>query len=214
MSSTSWKRFVLWVWWRKGKILLGFLFILFFIGFFIPFLYIYAGPLVRVIDGDTVVWRNEQGHLEKIRFLAMDAPETTQICQDAHGFPWECGKEAAKRLKEMIDTEGNSGKSFKCKRDSQRDGRGRTLAVCYIQNTRIPGSRVVDIGRQMVKEGWAVPYAAMSHLYEEEEIFAKDHHLGMWSGTFDRPELWRVKMKTGKLYQSIFDTQISQEKDS
>jgi endonuclease YncB( thermonuclease family) len=42
--------------------------------------------LPRFVDGDTV-----QIGSTKIRFAGIDAPETDQVCLDAHGRRWACG---------------------------------------------------------------------------------------------------------------------------
>lgn len=159
-----------------------------------PFLILYAGPPVRVVDGDTVVFNNEFARLEKVRFIAVDAPEKTQICQDSNGFPWNCGQASADRLKQIIQEEGDQGRSFVCNRDERLDSQGRTMAVCFVQDRRKP-SPWVDVGKQMVREGWAFPYSAMSHMYQEEEKMAQAERLGLWKGTFDRPDQWRLKQR-------------------
>jgi len=41
----------------------------------------------RIVDGDTV-----QIGSTKIRFAGIDAPETDQVCLDAKGERWACGR--------------------------------------------------------------------------------------------------------------------------
>jgi len=47
-----------------------------------------------VIDGDTVVISGTH-----IRLEGIDAPETHQVCTDANGKPWPCGRIATRELR-------------------------------------------------------------------------------------------------------------------
>ena len=38
-------------------------------------------------------------------------------------------------------------------------------------------------------------YKDYSKKYLDSEKWAKDNHLGMWQGNFERPEKWRTKYK-------------------
>ncbi len=43
----------------------------------------------------------------------------------------------------------------------------------------------------MVRNGYAVAYKKYSKKYLNDENYAKDEKLGIWKGTFTRPEKWR-----------------------
>ena len=43
----------------------------------------------------------------------------------------------------------------------------------------------------MVRNGYAVAYRKYSTLYILDENFAKEEKLGLWRGTFTKPEKWR-----------------------
>src|SRR5438876_5994838 len=66
---------------------------------------IISGP-PRVVDGDTI----RIGEVS-IRLEGIDAPETDQICLDAHGQQWTCGVTARDRLRDHI-----SGREIQCAR--------------------------------------------------------------------------------------------------
>ena len=43
----------------------------------------------------------------------------------------------------------------------------------------------------MVKSGYAVAYRRYSKIYMADEEFAKENKMGIWAGSFTRPEKWR-----------------------
>ena len=43
----------------------------------------------------------------------------------------------------------------------------------------------------MVRSGYAVAYKRYSKDYVGDEKYAKENKLGIWKGSFDRPEKWR-----------------------
>ena len=43
----------------------------------------------------------------------------------------------------------------------------------------------------MVMNGYAVAYKRYSRKYLNEENYARENKLGIWKGTFIRPEKWR-----------------------
>ena len=47
----------------------------------------------------------------------------------------------------------------------------------------------------MVHSGHAVAYKRYSKKYLDSEKWARDNHLGMWQGNFERPEKWRKKSR-------------------
>lgn len=130
----------------------------------------------KVVDGDSL----ETGD-ERIRILNIDAPEYMQYCYDADGAKYMCGQKAAEYMRSKMNT------SVRCERFGQ-DRYGRTLAECY-------QSDGVNIGRQMVLDGWAVAYG---DAYLQEESSARENKRGIWNGKFMRPELFRALEKSRK----------------
>jgi endonuclease YncB( thermonuclease family) len=64
---------------------------------------------------------------------------------------------------------------------SQKDRYGRPLVRCWIGD--------LDLGREMVRLGWAV--AEYGTEYRTDEEAAQKARVGAWTGTFDRPKDWR-----------------------
>ena len=128
---------------------------------------------VKVIDGDTI-------HLngEKIRFTGIDTPELKQTCnKDNKIIP--CGIEARKLLIDKI-----SDNNVKCKREG-KDQYKRTLAECFVNN--------LSLSSYLVRKGYAFAYRKYSNKFIDDENYARENNLGMWSMNFEYPWDYRKK---------------------
>lgn len=126
-----------------------------------------------VLDGDTL--RIGQ---ERIRLFGIDAPERSQICEDARGRGWPCGQRATAALRDLV---GQAPVS--CDR-RERDRYGRTVALC-----RVAGK---DLGAALVSAGMAFAYQRYSDLYLAAEDEARLARRGIWQGRAERPEHLRM----------------------
>ena len=135
-----------------------------------------AGP-ARVIDGDTLEVSGQ-----RIRIHGIDAPETRQLCSMGMDRT-ACGKQATREMRDLI-----AGEPVACER---RDvGRyGRIVAVCF-------NAEGVDVGRGMVRLGWALAYRQFSIDYVADEEAASASQEGMWETTFVAPWDWRDGLTT------------------
>ena len=137
----------------------------------------------KIVDGDTI-------HIDshKIRLEGIDAPEMKQKCKKDYlkissliGFNFQkeyfCGETAKKKLKEKIDK-----MEVKCI-SSGKDRYQRYLATCFLKK--------INLNKWMVRNGFAIVYRRYSKDYIEDEDYAKENKLGLWSGTFLEPEKWR-----------------------
>ena len=134
----------------------------------------------KVVDGDTI-------HIKsyKIRLEGIDAPEMKQKCKRPYlqimFFTFQkdyyCGQISKKKLVQKI---GN--KSVKCILLG-KDRYKRYLGKCLKDK--------INLNRWMVRNGYAIAYRKYSKLYVLDENFAKEEKLGMWKGTFIKPEKWR-----------------------
>lgn len=125
------------------------------------------------LDGDTL-----RIGPQRIRLSAMDAPEMSQVCRSDAGKTTLCGRDARDALAILIR------QGVRCTVETH-DHYGREVATC----TNAAG---LDIGREMIRQGWAVPYwryggARYSKAYDE----ALSADAGMHTGTFIAPERWR-----------------------
>jgi len=126
-----------------------------------------------VIDGDTL----ELADGKQVRLWGIDAVEGSQVCR-RDGQPWRCGDDATAALRRLID-----GQKLACEAQDV-DRYGRVVALC-----RVDG---VDIGSEMVRQGWALAYERYSRgAYADEQKAAWAARAGLWSGEFVPPWEWR-----------------------
>jgi endonuclease YncB( thermonuclease family) len=125
-----------------------------------------------VTDGDTIKILNN-----KIRLHGIDAPEKKQKC--IKGLKeYNCGLVASEALIKKI-----SKNVVKCTTQKNKDRYNRFIGVCYIKQE--------NLNRWLVRNGYAIAYRRYSKDYILDEDFAKTNKLGLWSGTFLKPEKWR-----------------------
>jgi len=123
----------------------------------------------HIHDGDT--FTDASG--KRWRLWGVDALEARQWCNDR-----ACGENARDALVELI-----GGREVTCERRGK--SYDRTVGQCFVEGK--------DLGREMVRAGWAFDEADYSNgLYSYDETLARDQRRGMWgmSGVI-RPSEWR-----------------------
>ena len=172
----------------SNKIKISFLISILFIFFFISFNHSKSQEIVNlvgiaeVIDGDTI--RIDK---KKIRLFGIDAPEQKQFCKkiflsiSSISFKknYPCGQISTNFLKKKIDNKMISCKSIGIDRYK------RHIAECF------KGKKNINIF--MVQNGQAVAYRKYSPKFISYENNAKKEKLGLWSGTFEMPWVYRKK---------------------
>ena len=131
---------------------------------------VYGLPVV--IDGDTIKILNN-----KIRLHGIDAPEKNQKCIK-NKKKYNCGTAATEALIKKI-----SKNAVKCLVQKNRDRYNRFIGICFVKQE--------DLNKWMIRNGFAIAYRRYSKKYILDEEFAKRNKLGLWSGTFLKPEKWR-----------------------
>ena len=130
---------------------------------------------IKIVDGDTIVLNGE-----KIRFSGIDTPELKQTCMQGDQEV-ACGMSAKLLLVKKI---GN--KTPKCISEG-KDYFKRTLAECFVNDE--------SLSSFLVRSGYAFAFRKYSKKFVEDEEFAKENKLGLWSMTFQYPWDYR-KNKT------------------
>ena len=125
-----------------------------------------------ITDGDTIKILNN-----RIRLHGIDAPEKNQKCKIFYK-EYNCGTTATNALIQKIKTN-----IIKCVVQKNKDRYNRLIGVCFLGQE--------DLNKWMVRNGYAVEYRRYSKDYILDEEFAKKNKLGLWSGTFLKPENWR-----------------------
>lgn len=129
-----------------------------------------SAATANVRDGDTLILGGKA-----LRLDGIDAPEYRQICQDAKGADWQCGKAARTQLEALAQTG-----SLICQL-GETDRYGRAMARC-----KTPA--VPDLGAAMVRAGLAIGPDA----YAKLQASARAEKRGIWRGTFEDPAAWRA----------------------
>ena len=147
----------------------------FIFSFFLSSILIASEKEIQVIDGDTI-------HIGKLkyRFFGIDAPEIKQICEKDN-TKIQCGVIAKNVLKNKI-----ADKIPECI-VKDKDRYQRLVAECFIGKE--------SLSRFMVREGYAVAYTQYSKDFIEDEKYAKENKLGIWSMSFQIPSEYRKSLR-------------------
>jgi endonuclease YncB( thermonuclease family) len=147
----------------------------FIFSFFLSSILIASEKEIQVIDGDTI-------HIGKLkyRFFGIDAPEIKQICEKDN-TKIQCGVIAKSVLKNKI-----ADKIPECI-VKDKDRYQRLVAECFIGKE--------SLSRFMVREGYAVAYTQYSKDFIEDEKYAKENKLGIWSMNFQIPSEYRKSLR-------------------
>jgi endonuclease YncB( thermonuclease family) len=147
----------------------------------------------EIVDADTIY-----AGAVKIRLAGLDAPETDQVCIDSQGRSWPCGLEARKRLQSF-----SGGRTWLCRLTGEVTY-DRQVGSCTIDGE--------DVGRWLVREGWALAFKRYSQMYVRDEIFARKRQKGLWSGAFVAPWDWRHRSHETLVLGAFFVQNDAQRK--
>jgi endonuclease YncB( thermonuclease family) len=129
---------------------------------------------VRVIDGDTIELNGKI-----VRLHGIDAPEVGQFCKTARGTSWGCGKAALEVMEGLV-----LGAAVTCE-GREKDGYGRTLAVCHANG--------MDISAEMVRQGYAWAFRRYSMQYAALEDQTRAAQRGVWEAESQTPWDYRAQ---------------------
>ena len=99
--------------------------------------------------------------------------------QSRNGASYPCGVSARAHLIDMIQPPAE----IRCQTIT-RDRYKRLVMRCFKAG--------IDLNAAMVRDGWAVAYRRYSKDYIAEENQAKASQKGLFAGSFQKPEQWRI----------------------
>ncbi len=131
---------------------------------------------VYIVDGDTI-------HIgsNKYRFSGIDTPEMKQTCSKDNKIIM-CGVLAKDSLIQKINN-----RPVLCKQETI-DRYKRIVAECFVNNE--------SLSTYLVRNGYAFAYRKYSKKFIEDEQYAKENKLGLWSMTFEYPWEYRRKLRS------------------
>jgi micrococcal nuclease len=121
----------------------------------------------RVVDGDTLKVRLDDGRTKRVRVLGIDSPESRKP-----GSPVECGALEAAGAMRRLATEGGGpdarGRRVTLVADSRGDQVDRfDRVLAYVE----AGGR--DLGEQLVAQGWAKAYAFRDRDFDRRDRYER-----------------------------------------
>ena len=131
---------------------------------------------VYIVDGDTI-------HIgsNKYRFSGIDTPEMKQTCSKDNTIIM-CGVLAKDSLIQKINN-----RPVLCKEETI-DRYKRIVAECFVNNK--------SLSKYLVRNGYAFAYRKYSKKFIEDERYAKENKLGLWSMNFEYPWEYRRKLRS------------------
>lgn len=132
---------------------------------------------VKVIDGDTILVRDQNGEERKIRLIGIDTPESVNPDEDRN-----CpeGKVASDYTKSLLSNKETLYLSYD---EEEQDKYGREL--CYVWLNDDTSDLDYMLNYQLVKNGIAktmcvMPNCSYATDFDDAELFAKENKNGFW----------------------------------
>jgi len=136
-----------------------------------------------VVDGDTIEIAGK-----RIRINGIDAPESSQLCQDAQGRSYRCGAMSARALDQVLA----ASRPVRCD-FVEWDQYGRFVGNCF----RTDG---VSVAAALVRAGMALDWPRYSGgAYAKEQSAAAAAKAGIWQGEFQPPWEWRAEQRNSSI---------------
>ncbi|MFL4472016.1 thermonuclease family protein [Tateyamaria armeniaca] len=135
---------------------------------------------VRVVDADTF----DVGQT-RVRLHAIDAPEQDQMCETEHGIAFACGQWASAQVTARFE-----GAHARCTQ-TDTDRYGRVVATCEANG--------VDVGQEIVAQGWAFAYRRYGMDYDLDEKSAYVADRGLHGFRVQSPAQFRKTRAKGRI---------------
>ncbi len=151
------------------------------------------GPArANAIDGETIFMLGVE-----VQLFGIDAMESDQLCRDATGADYPCGRQATAHLQALVNAH-----PVVCL-PILSISRRRILASCDSQPPGSPdivdgaaffaAEHPLNLSRQMVQAGYAFAVGAGETLFAQAQDLAQRERRGVWAGSFEPP--WRYRAR-------------------
>lgn len=149
------------------------------------------GPAMgNAIDGGTLFVRGVE-----VQLFGMDAVEADQVCQDAEGADYPCGRQATHALQTLLRERAVICFPLFAVNEN------RVVAVCELadEGADVPASpiafmqqgREFNLSRLMIARGHALSIGIGSEYFRADQDKAQQQRIGIWQGSFQPPSAWR-----------------------
>ena len=149
------------------------------------------GPAMgNAIDGETLFLRGVE-----VKLFGMDAVEADQVCQDAAGADYPCGRRATHALQKLLQ----EGAAICFPMFAVNDN--RLVAACELTGEGLdaPSSpiefmregRERNLSRLMIARGHALSVGIGAQYFRPDQDEAQRQRVGIWQGSFQPPSAWR-----------------------
>ncbi len=134
---------------------------------------------VRVSSGDSVAFPDSERPIgQVVQLEGVAAPDKSQVCWNAEGEFYACGRVAIEALKFKI-----AERPVRC--EGRRRNELLLIGTCFTSDG-------TDLGGWLVEKGYAVARRHHSTRYVPQEEAAKKAKQGLWAGRFEKP--WNAQL--------------------
>ena len=151
------------------------------------------GPsIANAVDGDTLFMLGVE-----VELFGIDAVEQDQICQNAAGVDYPCGRVATQALQQLIAQNDVVCNPLFNVSDI------RVVAICELitedgvaprsPQEFLTGYRPNNLSRLLVEQGHALGVGIGKDVLADEQLQAQTLRAGIWQGSFEPPSAWRSK---------------------
>lgn len=134
----------------------------------------FSGLVSSVLSGNVFKMNNRF-----VKLYGIDVPTIKQECMDRRSETYGCGRMAKQRLERLL-----LHKHINCQVVSQYAA-DQIVATCTLKG--------YDVGASMVAVGWALADRRVTDAYVPYEKQARRQNLGLWSGKFMAPWVYRQR---------------------
>lgn len=166
-------------------------------------IYMHPAEGVLVYDGDTIRMDDVS-----LRLAGIDAPERTQSCITYDRLTKPCGLESARNLQRIMQGAMivcQPPADLKMEEGAPIESFGRPIMQCFARSK----SGEIDLGKQMVEDGYAAPFPSETSPYKAEFSVAQAERKGFLETCTLEPSTWRTDAAARRLFEAANPSLLS-----